>query len=683
MSILDGVGLQFEESMSGYLGKGETDPTKGVAVGRRQGNQIRFDVQITISDLDSFLKVGKHKAELSGTVTCDLLGGTFSIFDGAFNLFSLDPETGMRQMVYSFRFKAADDQVYYFHGHKEIQDDHDKIDLVEDMTRLFILIYRGENEQAPVYGAGEMYFKLSDAPDMVSSMKVLGAKTIWQKMAAYSAFTSFAYGALRDEYLKDIHPFYDTRYENLVLSGSLRESDGTRPFFFVSGEHDKGFPWGDSETFWDVMLVVGDGKGGYQRYCITDRILEGLELDVESGTYRYQGPIFSVTEGYKTSFSQMRSGAKHLVEYDAKFEINFDTQPYDTVPFPFPVVGRLLRKLSKPWAKQLREALPAEYPLGINITPHTVNVSSGTLLISRTGEDGTAESSNPLEIAADRTFGEAERSTFRNIKEPTMLYGYICAIRPVAPAARVQIHSRTFRDEKEHWAKDQLDAFLGTIVSRTASAEMLVEGGRLSVKPFSRRDYDPQSKKLFVKVGDPLIEINNDHYPTAVFQRRIVKVLDPSGDQCLALEEDMSRMRLESIDSDKNVTVASIKDEDKFDALDKALEETGFDKLVEGSLAASNKDRADFSIVIKPNFMFAYDKKDETTYTDPELVEHLVTRLRVVGFENIAVVEAQSTYGEYFDQRSVSEMAEYLGFDEKVGYRVVDMTEDAQEHQHL
>jgi uncharacterized protein (DUF362 family) len=683
MSILNGVGLQFEESMAGYLGKGENDPTEGVAVGRRQGTQIRFDVRITISDLDRFLKVGKHKAELSGTVTCDLLGGTFEIFDGTFNLFSLDPETGMRQMVYSFGFRDADGQVYYFHGHKEIQDDRDKIDVVEDMTRLFITIYQGENEQAPVYGAGEMYFKLKDGPAMVSSMKVLGAKTMWQKVAAYSAFTSFAYGALRDEYLKDIHPYYDTRYENLVLSGSVRDGDGTRPFFLVSGEHDKGFPWGDGETFWDVMLVLGDGDGSYERYCITKRILEGLELDVESGTYRYQGPIFAVTEGYKTSLSQMHSGAKNLVEYDAKFEINFDTQPHDTVPFPFPVVGRLLRKLSKPWVKQLREALPAEYPLGINITPHNVRVYSGTLLISKTGKDGTAENSNPLEIVADQTFGEAERSTFRNIKEPTMLYGYICAIRPAASAARIQIHSRTLRDEKEHWAKDQLDAFLGTIVSRTASAEMLVEGGQLSVKPFSRKDYDPQSKKLFVKVGDPLIEINNDHYPTAVFQRRIIKVLDPTGEECLALEEDMSRMRLEPIDSDKKVTVASIKDEDKFDALDKALEETDFDKLVEGSLAASNKSKADFSIVIKPNFMFAYDKKDRTTYTDPELVEHLVKRLRFAGFENITVVEARSTYGEYFDRRSVREMAEYLGFDEKVGYRVVDMTEDAQEDQHL
>jgi len=57
--------------------------------------------------------------------------------------------------------------------------------------------------------------------------------------------------------------------------------------------------------------------------------------------------------------------------------------------------------------------------------------------------------------------------------------------------------------------------------------------------------------------------------------------------------------------------------------------------------------------------------------------------LREDGFENIAVVEAQSTYGEYFDRRSVCEMADYLKFDGKAGYRVVDMTEDAQEHRHL
>jgi len=209
MSILKGVGFQFDESMAGYLGKGETDPAEGAAVGRRLESKIRFDVQITISDLNRFLKVSQHEAELSGTVTCDVIGGTFTISDGKFNLFSLETEKGMRQMVYSFRFRDTDNQTYYFHGHKKIEDDPGKLDVVEDMTRLFTIIYRGEDEQAPIYGAGELYFKLSDGPSMISSMKVLNATSLWQKVAAYSAFTSFAYGALRSEYLKDMRMVRD------------------------------------------------------------------------------------------------------------------------------------------------------------------------------------------------------------------------------------------------------------------------------------------------------------------------------------------------------------------------------------------------------------------------------------------------------------------------------------------
>ncbi|MFB0555730.1 MAG: hypothetical protein ACETWQ_20685 [Phycisphaerae bacterium] len=60
-----------------------------------------------------------------------------------------------------------------------------------------------------------------------------------------------------------------------------------------------------------------------------------------------------------------------------------------------------------------------------------------------------------------------------------------------------------------------MDAFLSDIVSSNTFAETLMEGGRLTPKPFGHRDYEATSNKLFVKLGDPLIEVNNDHYPTA------------------------------------------------------------------------------------------------------------------------------------------------------------------------
>lgn len=683
MSLLEGVGLQFEESMSGYLGVDETDPRKGAEIGKERETPIRFDVQIFVTDLSRFIKLSEQQADLSGTITFEPLGGTFTIRDGRFNLFTLDPETGMRQMVYAFKFTAADDQTYFLHGHKEIHDDRGRFDLIEDMTRLFTNIYRGEDQQAPVYGAGELYFKLLDAPSLLASMKVTGAASIWQKVAAYTAFSSFAYGALREEYLKDMRLLYDTRYENLVLSGIVQGEDGPKSFFLVSGVHDKGFPWGDGETFWDVILAIEDGNGDYQRYCITDHVLEGLHLDVERGIYRYRGPLFALDHGYSASFSQMRSGADHLREYKANFEITFKAEPYEPVSFPFEVPGKLAKRLSRSLARKLREALPSEHPLGIQITPHTVVVSQGKFFIQKRG--GSNVGPTPAEevlIDGDQTFGEAERSTFRNIKEPTMLYGYICAVTSVSRTARVQIHTNTLRNEREYWVKDQLDKSIGSIVSRTASREMHMEGGKLKVRQLGRQGEEAAEGKLFVKLGAPIIEVNNDHYPTAVFQRRIITVRDPSGEQCLALEEDMELMRLEAINSNKKVTVASVRNEEsKFAALDEVLNETAFDELVEEQLAATGKTKADFSIVIKPNFMFAYNKRDRTTFTDPELVDHLVKRLRAAGFEKIAVAEAQSTYGEYFDKRSVEEMAQYLGFDGEVGYEIIDMTKDALDRQ--
>ena len=676
---LDGLVLRFRETMGGHVGIDERDPLAGSERGERGNTPLQFDVEIRIEDLGRFLRVADHAAQLSGTVTFEPLGGRLPIRDGVFNLFTVDPRTGIRRMTYAFRFTAADGQLYFLHGHKEIHDDPGALDVVPDMTTLFTTLYRGPDEHAPVYAAGVLTFDLKNTPALVASMKVEGTNSLLRKVAAYTAFASFAYGALRDEYLHGVRLFYDTRYENLVLSGRMRRSDGADvPFFLGSGVHDRGFPWGDGELFSDVLLVVGDGKGGFQRFCISDRTLEGLFLDISGGVYRYHGTLFAITDGYSTSFSRMRSGASHLVPFHASIDITFEARSYDGVAVTFPLVPKLLRRLSSTMANELRAHLPGTNPLGVFITPHTVTVRTGSLIL---GDAGTAVGGpdRNFTILDRRTFGEAERSTFRNVKWPTLLYGYLCAIRPDEQAARVQIHSRTLRDEREHWVRDQLEAFLGTVISRACSCEMRMERDELRVIPLAPAGNRAERIPLLRKLGEPVLEVNNDHFPTAIFQRRVVEVLDPSGQRCLALEDDMSLLRLEPVGTERKATVASIRDADKFAALNRVLGETGFDQILEAKLTGSGKARQDFSIVIKPNFMFAYDKRDRSTYTDPELVHHLVKRLRDLGFRNLNVVEAQSTYGEYFDKRSVREMAGYLGYDRKAGYEVVDMTLDADE----
>ena len=307
MSILDGVGFEFDESMSGFLGVGATDPTEGEALARRKDTAIRFDVKIDIEDMAPFLNVSDHRARLTGTVTFEPLGGSFDIRDGTFNLFSVDADLGIRTMVYAFSFDAADGKTYTLHGHKKIHDDPGAVDVVEDMTSLFTVVYEGTGDQGAIYGAGMLYFHLQDAPSLVGSMRVTGAKWPWVKVAAYAAFSSFAWGALRNTYLHNERPLFDTEYANLALSGQLTTADGDpREFFLVSGAHDKDFPWGDTECFWDVLLLVGDGNGGWRRFCLTNRVLDGMELDIEGGRWRYKGLLYELTDGYSSSFSAMR-----------------------------------------------------------------------------------------------------------------------------------------------------------------------------------------------------------------------------------------------------------------------------------------------------------------------------------------------------------------------------------------
>ena len=246
----------------------------------------------------------------------------------------------------------------------------------------------------------------------------------------------------------------------------------------------------------------------------------------------------------------------------------------------------------------------------------------------------------------------------------------------------MQILSRTLRNEKELWVKDRLDAVLGAAVSRTASAEMRIANGSLTVTPLPPAGTPARRAEPLRKIGAPLVEVNNDQFPTAVFQRRIVEVRHANGARSLALEEDMRALRLEAVNSSRRTTVAAISGDDKFRTLDSVLEACTFYSVVEERLRTTGKDRAAFSIAIKPNFMFSYDKRDRSTYTDPELVGQLVQRLRQRGFASIRVVEAQSTYGEFFDKRTVKEMAEYLGYDGS-GYEIVDMTLDAYEQRNL
>jgi uncharacterized protein (DUF362 family) len=108
----------------------------------------------------------------------------------------------------------------------------------------------------------------------------------------------------------------------------------------------------------------------------------------------------------------------------------------------------------------------------------------------------------------------------------------------------------------------------------------------------------------------------------------------------------------------------------KLEALDRALERSGFDESLDAALARAGKDPASALVAIKPNLMAARKAEDRpASYTDPQLVEHLVARLRATGIGDVAVVESR------IGPRPVSEIATMVGYMGD-GYRLVDLSDE-------
>lgn len=126
--------------------------------------------------------------------------------------------------------------------------------------------------------------------------------------------------------------------------------------------------------------------------------------------------------------------------------------------------------------------------------------------------------------------------------------------------------------------------------------------------------------------------------------------------------------------------VISVRGEDKLALLDEALDRADLAGALERRLAETGRSRGAIAIAIKPNFMFMYSEHDRSTFTDPELVEHLVDWLRARGFVNLTVVEAQSAYGNFFFDRGVRHVAEVVGYQPRERYRIVDLTEEMVPH---
>ncbi|MDR4497140.1 MAG: DUF362 domain-containing protein [Candidatus Scalindua sp.] len=480
---------------------------------------------------------------------------------------------------------------------------------------------------------------------------------------------------------------YTTRYENLVLSGNLKKGgeDTTRGFFFFSGKHDKGFPWGDEETMSDVALFISNGQEEPLRFGITRQSLKGLSVELEGNRYRYKGELYRIRNGHSVSFSEIsnyREGG-NLEKVQVEIALTLKAQKYDTkVDMSFQPVEQLTGLIPDSFEKEVRKYLTFFPLLGYFTIPFRVKVKSGTISITDTRRTTT------YSIDTKSTFGEGELGEINNLREPTLFYNYLCGIDPSGQTLFLKMSSGTLRNEREWYFKDLIDKALGKVIRRNVKKNLVL------------KDAIAENPAVPTVVNDTMLTLVNDHYPSGVLLRRIV-LIENNGETFYGLEEYIDAINTAPINSDKEaiVAVSTYKDADawdgkaaseeevlgvyqspeKFEILNKVMEGSGFFEVLEKTFTLSGKSREEFSIIIKPNFMFFYSLKDKSTFTDPSLVEHLVERIYEKGFRNIRIAEARSTLSTFFSNRDVASVARHIGYREGGKYRITDLSENCEE----
>lgn len=109
---------------------------------------------------------------------------------------------------------------------------------------------------------------------------------------------------------------------------------------------------------------------------------------------------------------------------------------------------------------------------------------------------------------------------------------------------------------------------------------------------------------------------------------------------------------------------------DRFALFEHTLKEGRFFEVLDNACRASGKGKNGFFIVIKPNISMMLRRADIGTYTDPFFVIHLLRLLLTQGYTRLAVVESGNLYGNWFENRSVVQVAARAGyFDESAVYR--------------
>ncbi|MGH9453190.1 MAG: alpha/beta fold hydrolase [Terriglobia bacterium] len=197
------VGIQFTERMSGYFSSAVKDANylRGEAQGKADKSSLEFTLTIASNDLDDMLSNPNHAAKMAGTVIAPSLSPRpLTVTEGVFNLFRVNPDqVETDNMIYRMKMTSEEGKTFFFSGFKTANTSPATRSWPE-LSTLYITVYQGNDDKAPVVGCGILHIQPSDFLKQMTTLQVTNAQSLQQRLEATDRFGRFFAGVCWQSY---------------------------------------------------------------------------------------------------------------------------------------------------------------------------------------------------------------------------------------------------------------------------------------------------------------------------------------------------------------------------------------------------------------------------------------------------------------------------------------------------
>jgi hypothetical protein len=185
--------------MTGGFALGEVEPTRGEHTGRRAATRLELETQVTIDDVDRFVRDPQHRGVLEGRIRFTPLGPDVVVDGGSVHLFPHRASHEPRVMAYTLNLRAG---VREFHlaGYKHLGG-RSVLHGWRETTTLFCRLHEGPDAGGAVAGAGILRITAVGFAKQLTSFRTLGATSFGDHLRARWTFIRFFAGELWDTYL--------------------------------------------------------------------------------------------------------------------------------------------------------------------------------------------------------------------------------------------------------------------------------------------------------------------------------------------------------------------------------------------------------------------------------------------------------------------------------------------------